>query len=118
MEQSFFDTYVNPLGDKVNAMYLEDLNQTKAAIEAIVKNVTDSIDKAVDNAFADAEHLINGTIDEIKNKIIDTVSNDIQSIEDKFFQGVKNVLHEIEETVDHINCAIKGDVQGLRDGIL
>merc|ERR1711939_559492 len=82
--------------DKVNALYLDDMNQTERTIEKLVNQTKDAIDESIDNAFQQGQKFVDRTIDEIQHKIIESITAGVKDIETTFFQGVKNILGEIE----------------------
>lgn len=115
--QKLFDDDITPLVNKVNAMAMEDIGVLKNDVEEIVNDATEQIKELIDHAASVAQHLIDKTIDEIKEKIIDETAQKIMDVEDHFFQGLNSFLQKFYETVKKINCMAQGDINLIYEEI-
>lgn len=117
-EKHLFDQVLNPLVDKINAMYLDYMGKAKAIIEKLVTDAVAAIDKMIDHAFAEAEKVADETIDMIQKKFIDVFNKDVLDIETKFFQNVSDAISKIEKQFDDVDCKVKGNVDKLVHSII
>lgn len=115
--RDLFDTEINPLIDKVNAMILEDADAIKKDVEEVIDTATKDIDAMIDHAAQVAQSMIDHEIDEIKQKIIDETAEKVNECLNNFFQGVNNVLQKFYETVVKVNCMVQGDIDRVYEDV-
>eukprot|EP00931_Biecheleriopsis_adriatica_P074220 TRINITY_DN48332_c0_g1_i1.p1 TRINITY_DN48332_c0_g1~~TRINITY_DN48332_c0_g1_i1.p1 ORF type:complete len:443 (+),score=112.34 TRINITY_DN48332_c0_g1_i1:198-1331(+) len=112
-----FDNKITPLVDKVNAMALEDIAQLKQDVEQVVADTTQEIDNLIVNAAETAQKLIDRSIEEIKESIIDETAAKVEEATDNFFKGLGGFLQKFYETIQKVDCMVKGDIDKIKEDV-
>lgn len=107
------DRDLNPLIDKVNAMVLDDANEIKQDVEEFVHNSTEEILSLIRNSADIAQKFADHELKEIKEQIIDAAGRQVMNIEDHFFAGVSDILHQFYKLVEKVNCMVRGDIDNI-----
>jgi len=112
-----FDEKILPLINQLEASADRVMDHAKDDINAIVDNFKNDLNDIVNNAVKKGEEFVDHTIEEIKTAIIDDAFDRLNSLEDKLFQDLTNVLNQIDTILKEVSCYAQAIVERITEEI-
>ena len=114
---TLFDKKLVPLINQIDAMIHRNLGQIDEIIQKTIDNFKNAVLEMVNNAAKQAKDLIGQTIEDIKKKIIDNVFDRVNELEGKVLSDIIFILNKIDETIYKLSCSVQSIEIRIRDDL-
>lgn len=112
-----FDNKLLPLINQLEATADRVVDHAKDDINLVVENFKKEMEELVENSAKIAQNLIDHTIEEIKEKIIDETFDKIKNFEEKLFQDITTILNQIDSILKEVSCFAQAIVTRVTEEI-
>lgn len=112
-----FDTNLKPLLQQVDAAIERNMGQINSDIQNTIDHINQTVFSVIQDATNQAIQLVNFTLEEIKQKIIDEAFNKMTELETKVVNDLMVILNQIDKIVYDISCAAQGLETKVREDL-
>lgn len=112
-----FDNKLLPLINQLEATADRVVDHAKDDINLVVENFKKEMEESVENSAKIAQSLIDHTIEEIKEKIIDETFDKVKDLEEKLFQDITSILNQIDSILKEVSCYAQAIVTRVTEEI-